>query len=82
VARTETGDRLLALLGELDAITREVPAEEASRLLDAATLEVFWRDWPHVRTWAETVWQRLGQDLAVPAQPVDDPELDEVGGGD
>ncbi len=76
---TTIGDRLVAVLGELDAITQQVSVDDPTAVLDDATLQVFWRDWPPLRSWAETIWQRLQADLAVPATPVGDPELDEVG---
>jgi hypothetical protein len=81
MGETTIGDRLVAVLAELDAITQQVSVADATTLLDDATLQVFWRDWPPVRSWAETIWQRLQADLAVPATPVRDPELDEVGEG-
>ncbi len=79
MGETTIGDRLVAVLGELDAITQQVSVDDPTAVLDDATLQVFWRDWPPVRSWAETIWQRLQADLAVPATPVGDPELDEVG---
>jgi len=79
MGETTIGDRLVAVLGELDAITQQVSVDDPTAVLDDATLQVFWRDWPPVRSWAETIWQRLQADLAVPASPVGDPELDEVG---
>jgi hypothetical protein len=74
------GDRLVAVLAEMDAITQQVSVDDPTTVLDDATLQVFWRDWPPLRSWAETIWQRLQADLAVPATPFGDPELDEVGG--
>jgi hypothetical protein len=76
------GDLLLATLADFVKITQALPAPNAASVLDETEVEVFWRDWPEVRSWAESVWQRLGRDLAGPAQPVSDPELDEVGEGD
>jgi hypothetical protein len=79
MGETDMGDRLVAVLAELDAITQQVSVDDATTLLDDATLQLFWRDWPPLRSWAETIWQRLQADLAVAATPVRDPELDEVG---
>ena len=76
----DVGERLLAALDELLSVTREIPPEMAPDALDEAILEIFWRDWPALRSWGESLWQRTRQDLAVPATPVSDPELDEVGG--
>jgi hypothetical protein len=79
MGETTIGDRLVAVLAELDAITQQVSVDDPTTVLDDATLQVFWQDWPPLRSWAETIWQRLQADLAVPATPVRDPELDEVG---
>ena len=76
------GDQLLIALAELRAIAQAVPAADAMTVLDETEAEVFWRDWPEVRTWTEALWQRLDHDLAQPAQPQRDAELDEVGEGD
>lgn len=69
----------MAAFGEVaDAIT----AENAAEALDDATLQLFWRDWPNLSSWAGALWRRLNDQLAEPATPPRDPELDEVGGSD
>lgn len=78
----DLGGQLLVALGELREIAQMIAAADAIDVLDATEAEVFWRDWPEVRSWTEALWQRLAGDFAQPAQPVRDPELDEVGEGD
>jgi hypothetical protein len=78
----DIGSRLLVALAALREITQTIPAADAIGALDETEAEVFWRDWPEVRSWTEAVWQRLADDFAHPARPVGDPELDEVGEGD
>jgi hypothetical protein len=75
----DVGDRLMSALSRLDAVADEVTPDEALHAIDAATLEVFWRDWPQINAWAGFLWQRLDEDLAGPATPPQDPDLDEVG---
>jgi hypothetical protein len=75
----DVADRLVAALSQLDAVAEEVTPDEALQALDDATLEVFWRDWPEISAWARSLWQRLNEDLAGPATPPQDPDLDEVG---
>jgi hypothetical protein len=77
----DVGDRLVSALSDLDAIADELRPDEALRAIDEATLEVFWRDWPQIDAWARALWQRLNEDLAGPATPPQDPDLDEVGEG-
>ena len=79
MAEPNLSDRLLSALSEFDAVIGELPTHEAHSALDEATREVFWRDWPSLRSWAESLWQQLNDELAAPAKPVTDPDLDEVG---
>jgi hypothetical protein len=75
----DVADRLVSALSHLDAVVDEATPEEALQAIDEATLEVFWRDWPEINAWARALWQRLNEDLAGPATPPQDPDLDEVG---
>jgi hypothetical protein len=75
----DLADRLVSALSHLDAVVDDVTPEEALQAIDRATLEVFWRDWPEINDWARSLWQRLNEDLARPAKPPQDPDLDEVG---
>jgi hypothetical protein len=75
----DVADRLLSALTHLDAVADGLTPDEAVETIDDATLEVFWRDWPQINTWAGSLWQRLNEDLAGPATPPQDPDLDEVG---
>jgi hypothetical protein len=81
MTETSVGDRLVGVLSDFEAVTRAVTVDDAHATLDETTLEVFWREWPSLRSWAESLWQRLNDDLAAPARPVTDPDLDEVGDG-
>lgn len=81
VAQDELDGRLLEALQELDEVAAGLTAEEAVAELDDATLQVFWRDWPNISAWAGGLWRRLNDDLAQPARPPQDPDLDEVGEG-
>jgi len=76
----DAGERLVEALERLQEVADEVPADEAVASFDDATLQVFWRDWPHVSSWAGSLWRRLNEDLARPASPPQDAELDEIGG--
>jgi hypothetical protein len=80
VAQEEIGERLIRVLSEFESIAGGVTPEEAARSLDDPTLQVFWRDWPNIGSWAGALWRNLSQDLASPARPPQDPERDEVGG--
>jgi hypothetical protein len=76
----EHSERLLEAMTNLEAVADEVTAEEAAETFDATTLQVFWRDWNRVSSWAGQLWRRLNEDLEQPGTPVQDADLDEVGG--
>lgn len=71
--------RFTEAIAELEAVADSVTADDARTSFDAATLQVFWRDWPHISSWAGGLWRRLNEELAAPAMPPQT-ELDEVGG--
>lgn len=70
----EHPQRFAEALEELNAVADEVTADEAQRTFDEATLQVFWREWPHISSWAGALWRRLNEDV----QPLG--ESDDVGG--
>jgi len=77
----EASDRFLNAISELEAVSGSVTAHDAHRGFDEATLQVFWRDWPHISSWAGALWRLLNDELADAAAPPSDPDLDEVGEG-
>jgi hypothetical protein len=79
VAGDDAAQRLIGALSELEAVADELTPDEAVDALDDASLQVFWRDWPNLSSWAGALWRRLNADLAGPASPPKDPDLDEVG---
>lgn len=78
----DTSDRLVEAISTLEQVADELTPDEAAGALDPATLQLFWREWPDVASWAGALWRRLNEDLGKPAQPQQEPDLDEVGGGD
>jgi hypothetical protein len=76
----DSSDRLLEAMTDLEAVADEVTPEEAAKAFDHTSLQVFWRDWPRVSSWAGTLWRRLNEDLEGPGTPVRDFDEDEVGG--
>jgi len=75
----DVGDRLLDLVHELDEVTRVLTPEQAHENLDETTLQVFWKRWPDVSSWAGSLWRLLSEEMSGPSAPHLDPELDEVG---
>lgn len=77
----DVSERFTESIDGLEAVADAVTPDDAQRTFDDATLQVFWRNWPHISQWAGALWRRLNDDLAQPATPPQDPDLDEVGEG-
>ena len=75
-------DRFLDLIHGLEEIRDSVTPERAHVQFDELTLQVFWMKWPGLAEWAGSLWKMLSDELAGPASPHEDAELDEVGGSD
>lgn len=75
-------ERFLDLVYRLEDLTEEITPEQAHAEFDQVTLQLFWKRWPHLSAWAGSLFWLLSQELANPAEPQGDPELDEVGGSD
>ena len=78
----DAGTRLLEALGTLEELSVTMSPEVALHALGNVDLQVFWREWPELNTWAALLWHSLDVDLAGPATMQIDPELDEVGDSD
>ncbi len=72
----------LELIHRLEDVRDAITPERAHTEFDETTLQVFWKKWPSLSTWSGSLWRMLSEELAGPATPHLDPELDEVGGSD
>lgn len=76
----DTSDRLLRAIEECERVAGSMTPDEAARELDGATLQVFWQRWPHVSSWAGSLWRLLNADVAEAATPLEESESHEIGG--
>jgi hypothetical protein len=76
----DAGDKFLELIHELEDVANSVTTQQALAEFDEITLQVFWRKWPQLSSWAGQLWSMLSAELAGPSQQAVDPELDETGG--
>ena len=79
---TGPADRFLELISGLEEIRDAITPERAHAAFDETTLQVFWRSWPSLSLWTGSLWRMLSEELAGPATPHRDTDIDEVGGSD
>ena len=65
----------------LDHTAGKLDVAEADRAWSDTTKENFWRMWPSVRDWSQSLFDRIDDERGHMASPVEDEEWDEVGGG-
>jgi hypothetical protein len=75
----DTTDRFSDAIADLHAVADEITPDDAAGTLDDATLQNFWRDWPHISSWAGALWRKLNEDIEHAAAPATDEDLHEVG---
>ena len=76
----DVAQQLLEAMEALDEVADSITAHEAVAELDEATLQLFWRDWPRIQSWAGSLWRHLNDELAEMASPAGG-DVD-TGGGD
>ena len=76
----DAAQQLLEAMEAFDEVADNLTAHEAIEQLDEATLQLFWRDWPRIQSWAGSLWRQLNEELAEMASP-DGGDVD-TGGGD
>ena len=78
----EAADQFLELIHHLEEFRDAMTPERAQAEFDQTTLQVFWKKWPGISAWTGSLWRLLSEELAGPATPYHDAELDEVGGSE
>jgi hypothetical protein len=78
----DLGDQFLELIYQLEEVRDKITPERAHAAFDETTLQVFWKKWPTLSLWAGSLWRMLSEELAGPATPHRDADLDEIGGSD
>ena len=76
----DVAQQLLEAMEALDEVAYSITVQEAAEELDEATLQMFWRDWPRIQSWAGSLWRHLDNELAEMASPAGGDV--ETGGGD
>jgi hypothetical protein len=72
--------RFLAAISRFEEVADAVAPHDAHRQLDEPSMQVFWRTWPGISSWAGSLWRLLNDELMTPAGSANDADADEVGG--
>ncbi len=76
----DVAQQLLEAMEAFDEVADSLTADEAVEQLDDTTLQLFWRDWPRIQSWAGSLWRQIDEELAEFASPAGG-DVD-TGGGD
>jgi hypothetical protein len=76
----DISDRFMDVISRFEEVADAVTPHDAYRQLDEASMQVFWRTWPGISSWAGSLWRLLNEELMDPAVPSHHPDSDEVGG--
>ena len=78
----DPGSQLIETIGDLVDLAAALPSDEAFDGLDKTVTEVFFRDWPTVRSWGDSLYERIENDLGRSPLPDQDPKSPETGNVD
>jgi hypothetical protein len=78
----DVAGQFLDAIHGLEDVRDAISPNQACAEFDETTLQLFWKKWPGLSAWAGSLWRMLSEELAGPASPHLDGELDEVGGSD
>ena len=76
----DISDRFLDAMSRLGEVANAVTPHDAYRRLDETSVQVFWKTWPGISSWAGSLWRLLNKELSDPAIAPNDSDADEVGG--
>jgi hypothetical protein len=76
----DISDRFLDAISRLEEVADAVTPHDAHRQLDETSIQVFWRTWPGISSWAGSLWRLLNEELMDSGVSSNDPDADEVGG--
>src|SRR5215212_893079 len=76
----DISDHFLEAISRFEELADAVTLQDAHRQLDETSLQVFWRTWPGISSWAGSLWRLLNEELMDPANSSPDLDADELGG--
>ena len=76
----DISDRFLDAISRLEEVADGATPHDAYRQLDETSMQVFWRTWPGISSWAGSLWRLLNEELMDHGVSSNDPDAHEVGG--
>ena len=76
----DVSDHFLEAISRFEELADALTPQDAHRQLDETSMQVFWRTWPGISSWAGSLWRLLNEELMDPAGSSHHPDSDEVGG--
>ena len=64
----------------MDHTVQKMSADAALGTFGDLTQENFWRMWPQIKLWCDTLWNDIEDERGTHAQPHDEESFDELGG--
>jgi hypothetical protein len=78
----DISDRFMDAISRFEEVADAGTPHDVYRHLDETSMQVFWKTWPDISSWAGSLWRLLNEELMDPALSADHPHSGEVGGSD
>jgi hypothetical protein len=76
----DISDRFLDAISRFEEVARAATPHDAYRHLDETSMQVFWKTWPGISSWAGSLWRLLNEEFMDQAISADHSDSGEVGG--
>jgi hypothetical protein len=76
----DISDRFLDAISRFEEVAHAATPHDAYRHLDETSMQVFWKTWPGISSWAGSLWRLLNEEFMDQAISADHSDSGEVGG--
>jgi hypothetical protein len=76
----DISDRFLDAISRFEEVADAATPHDAYRRLDETSMQVFWKTWPGLSSWAGSLWRLLNEEFMDQAVSADHSDSGEVGG--
>jgi hypothetical protein len=78
----DISERFLDAISRLEEVADAGTPQKVFDHLDETSMQVFWKTWPGISSWAGSLWRLLNEEFVEPALSADHPHSGEVGGSE